>query len=94
MPKKRRSGGRSKGGKGRTKFVQCSMCGERVPRDKAKKVTRWVSIVDPVLRRELRQKGAILPMQKVVKYYCVSCAVHHRLVRVRAREERKQPSPI
>jgi small subunit ribosomal protein S26e len=90
MPKKRRSRGRSKGGKGRSDLIQCSNCGMLVPRDKAKKVTTQVSLVDPVLAKELKAKGAYIATQKVVKYYCVSCAVHFGVVKVRAKEERKQ----
>ncbi|HYB92917.1 MAG TPA: 30S ribosomal protein S26e [archaeon] len=91
MPKKRRSRGRAKGGKGRSQMVQCSSCGALVPRDKAKKVTRWVSFVEPTLARELRAQGAYIPGQKAIKYYCVSCAVATRVVRVRSREERRTP---
>ena len=94
MPVKRKSRGRSKGGKGRGSLVQCSMCGEQVPRDKAKKVSRRVSMVDSALYRELRQKGAYIASQVQTKYYCVSCAVHRGVVKVRARDERKQrPRP-
>lgn len=89
MPKKRRSGGRSKGGKGRSELIQCSNCGMLVPRDKAKRRATYVSLVDPALARELRSKGAQIARQKVVKYYCVSCAVHFGVVKVRAKEERK-----
>lgn len=89
MPYKRKSRGRSKGGKGRSGFVQCANCGELVPRDKAKKVTRRFSLVDPVLARELKQKGAYISAPVDTKYYCVSCAVHYGIVKVRAREERK-----
>ncbi|MEM2975201.1 MAG: 30S ribosomal protein S26e, partial [Candidatus Bathyarchaeia archaeon] len=60
MPVKRKSRGRSKGGKGKSDYVQCSSCGELVPRDKAKKVSRRVSLVDAPLARELRQKGAYI----------------------------------
>jgi len=91
MPKKRKSRGRAKGGKGRGQMVQCSSCGALVPRDKAKKVTRWVSFVEPTLARELRAKGAYIPGQRAIKYYCVSCAVAMRVVKVRAREERRFP---
>jgi len=90
MPIKRKSRGRSKGDKGRGSLVQCSSCGELVPRDKAKKVTRRFSLVDPALAKELRQKGAYIPMQRVTKYYCVSCAVHRGIVKVRSKEERKR----
>jgi len=92
MPIKRKSRGRSKGQKGRSGYVQCSMCGELVPRDKAKKATRRISLVDPVLARELRQKGAYLPAGFDTKYYCISCAVHLGLVKVRAKEARKSRS--
>jgi len=90
MPVKRKSRGRSKGSKGRGGVVQCSMCGELVPRDKAKKMTRHVSLVNPLLAKELRQKGAYISSQTQTMFYCVSCAVHRGVVKVRARSERKQ----
>ncbi|MEM2905958.1 MAG: 30S ribosomal protein S26e [Candidatus Bathyarchaeia archaeon] len=89
MPKKRRSRGRGKGGKGRSELVQCSACGSLVPRDKVKRITSRVSFVDPQLARELRAKGAYLGGQQVVRNYCISCAIHHRVVKVRSRSERK-----
>ena len=89
MPKKRKSGGRSKGGQGRSGSVQCSFCGAQVPRDKAKKSTRRVSLVNPTLGKELRQKGAYLPSHVTTKYFCISCAVHRGLVKVRAKDSRK-----
>ena len=93
MPVKRKSRGRAKGSKGRSALVQCSQCGELVPRDKAKRETRRVSMVDPVLFRELRQKGAYIASAQQTKYYCVSCAVHRGVVKVRAREERRLGPP-
>jgi len=89
MPFKRKSRGRSKGGKGRSPLVQCSGCGTLVPRDKAKKVSQRVSLLDPVLARELRQKGAYFSTGTRTKYYCVSCAVHRGVVNVRAKESRR-----
>lgn len=91
MPVKRKSRGRSKGGKGRSGYVQCNMCGQLVPRDKAKKVSRRVSVADPRIAKELRQKGAYLPSRRETKYYCVSCAVHRGVVKVRAKDRRKYP---
>jgi small subunit ribosomal protein S26e len=41
------------------------------------------------MARELRRQGAILPHEKVMKFYCVSCAVHTGIAKVRARDERK-----
>lgn len=90
MPYKRKSRGRSKGSKGRSGFVQCVGCGEMVPRDKAKKVTRRVSMVDRALAKELRQKGAYITAPVQTKYYCISCAVHRGIVKVRAKTERSK----
>jgi small subunit ribosomal protein S26e len=90
MPTKRKSRGRSKGQKGRSSLVQCASCGQLVPRDKAKKSTRRVTLVDPVLGKELRQKGAYLPSRSTTKYYCISCAVHRGIVKVRSKDSRKR----
>jgi len=90
LPVKRKSRGRSKGGKGKSALVQCSGCGELVPRDKAKRVSKRVSMVDYALAKELRQKGAYIAAPVDTKYYCVSCAVHHGVVKVRAKNERKR----
>lgn len=89
MPFKRKSRGRSKGGKGSSGVVQCASCGSMVPRDKAKKVTKRHSIVDYQLAKELRQKGAFIATPVTTKYYCVSCAVHRGVVKVRAENERR-----
>ena len=88
MPQKRKSRGRAKGSKGSSGSVQCSVCGARVPRDKAKKYTSYVSPVDSLLARELRSKGTFIARTRVEKYYCISCAVHRGMVKVRAKAER------
>jgi len=46
MPSKRVSRGRKKGGKGSTGVIQCTNCGQTVPKDKAKKVTSRLSLVE------------------------------------------------
>jgi len=94
LTKKRRSRGRSKGGKGRSDTVQCSSCGGLVPKDKAKKVTHWVSFVDAPLSKELRSQGAFIPRERVMKYYCVSCAVHRGVVKVRSKQKRRMPARL
>lgn len=88
MPVKRKSRGRAKGGKGSSTLVQCANCGAMVPRDKAKRSTRRVSFVEPQLAKELRQKGTFLASWVDTKYYCISCAVHRGIVKVRAENER------
>ncbi|MCK5627849.1 30S ribosomal protein S26e [Candidatus Bathyarchaeota archaeon] len=88
MPSKRKSRGRSKGSKGSSGRVQCGSCGQLVPRDKAKKSTRRVSFVEPQLAKELRQKGTYLASWTDTKHYCISCAVHRGIVKVRAQKDR------
>jgi len=90
MTQKRKSRGRAKGGKGSSGSVQCSNCGRQVPIDKAKKMTTRVSLVEPMLARELRAAGAYIAAPKTIRYYCISCAVHYGMVRVRAKAERRQ----
>ncbi|MEM3404037.1 MAG: 30S ribosomal protein S26e [Nitrososphaeria archaeon] len=90
MTKKRKSRGRGKGGKGRSDYVQCSNCGAMVPRDKAKKDTRRISFMDATLAKELRTAGTYIPSERATRYYCISCAVHFGVTKVRAKEERKQ----
>ena len=57
MPSKRASRGRKKGGKGSSGVVQCTNCGQTVPKDKAKKVTSRLSLVEHQLAKELRAQG-------------------------------------
>lgn len=90
MPKKRSSRGRHKGAKGYVERIQCDNCGQLVPEDKAIKVTRMYSPVDPQLARELEKKGAIIMRYPVVKHYCISCAIFLGVIKVRSEEERKR----
>jgi len=54
-----------------------------------KRVTSWVSLVEPTLAKELRSKGAYIARQRVMKNLCVSCAVHFGVSKVRSAEERR-----
>ena len=93
MPVKRKSRGRSKGGKGHGSLVQCQGCGQQVPRDKAKKVSRRTSLVDSVIYKELRQKGAYIASSQETKHYCISCAIHRGVVNIRSKNDRRQGPP-
>lgn len=90
MAKKRKSGGRSKGQSGSKHRVQCSKCGRLVPADKVKKVTKRTNLVDWQLQRELERDGAFISGSTTVQNLCISCAVHTRRVKIRAREDRKK----
>jgi small subunit ribosomal protein S26e len=94
MPQKRRNGGRSKMNAGRKQTVNCLNCGRFVPRDKAIKRFTMKQIVDGSSQADV--KGASiytgeveLPKTYQKSFYCVSCAVHRRIVRVRSRIHRR-----
>ena len=61
MPSKRVSRGRKKGGKGSSGVVQCTNCGQTVPKDKAKKVTSRLSLVEHQLAQLVRPRNAPRP---------------------------------
>jgi small subunit ribosomal protein S26e len=74
-------------------MVQCSYCGAMVPRDKAKKITRYTSLVDRRLLKELQDSGAQIARYQTTKYLCISCAVHRHVVHVRSKDDRKKSRP-
>lgn len=90
MPKKRKSRGRHKGGKGKEDIVQCDECGALLPRSKAVRITKPVTPVDPQLAKELRDKGAVIPQYTVTKYLCLRCAIHRGVIKIRPEDERKK----
>ncbi len=90
MPLKRASRGRTKGGKGSTGTVQCTNCGQTVPKDKAKKVTSKLNLVEHTLAKELRAQGAYIASPTVLKHYCISCAIHFKILKIRSADNRRK----
>lgn len=94
MPSKRASRGRRKGGKGRSGTVQCDNCGRSVPRDKAKRTTGRVNLVEHQLAKELREQGAYIPTSTVTNTYCVSCAIHFKILKIRSEDDRRKHTKL
>jgi small subunit ribosomal protein S26e len=98
MPQKRRNCGRSKKNAGRKQTVCCLNCGKLIPRDKAIKRFNIKNIVDPSSVKDVTDASIYteyeLPKQYQKVVYCVSCAVHRRIVRVRKAELRKVRLPL
>ncbi|WOV93020.1 MAG: 30S ribosomal protein S26e [Candidatus Nitrosoabyssus spongiisocia] len=90
MPLKRASRGRKKGGKGSSGFVQCTNCGQTVPKDKTKKVTSRLNLVEHTLAKELRASGAYIATPKILKWYCISCAIHFGILKIKSESSRRQ----
>lgn len=90
MPKKRASRGRRKGSKGSSDRIQCTNCGATVPRDKAKKVTSRLNLVEHTLAKELRAQGAYIAAPTILKWYCISCAIHFKILKIRSASKRRE----
>lgn len=97
MPKKRRNGGRSRHGRGKTRQVDCAHCNCKPAKDKAIKRFIVRNIVDSGALNDIKAACAYevytQPKFYTKNYYCVSCAVHSRVVRVRNRVARRNRDP-
>lgn len=98
MPVKRRNHGRSKMNRGHTKIVNCLNCGRMTPKDKAIKRFLIKGLVDNSSTKDVNDQSLYenyqLPKSYQKAFYCVSCAVHRRVVRPRKHDKRRIRIPL
>jgi len=59
-----------------------------------KKVTSRINLVEHQLAKELRAQGTYIASPKILKWYCISCAIHFKILKIRSATKRREHTKL
>jgi len=53
-----------------------------------------LSLVEHQLAKELRAQGTYIASPRILKWYCISCAIHFKILKIRSASKRREHTKL